>query len=47
MNVSIATYSEIEYTYSYLKFVYPCIVNIIVNDYQQDTTILAYLFIPN
>jgi len=27
--------------------VYPCIVSIIVNDDQQDATILAYLFIPN
>ena len=25
----------------------PCIVSIIVNDDQQDATILAYLFIPN
>jgi len=25
----------------------PCIANIIVNDDQQDATILAYLFIPN
>jgi len=30
-----------------LTFVYPCIVSIIVNDDQQDATILAYLFIPN
>ena len=28
-------------------FVYPCIASIIVNDAQQDATILAYLFIPN
>ena len=26
---------------------YPCIVSIIVNDEQQDATILAYLFVPN
>jgi hypothetical protein len=31
----------------HLTFVYPCIVSIIVNDDQQDATILAYLFIPN
>ena len=30
-----------------LTFVCPCIVSIIVNDDQQDATILAYLFIPN
>ena len=30
-----------------LTFVYPCIASIIVNDDQQDATILAYLFIPN
>ena len=30
-----------------LDFMYPCIVSIIVNDDQQDATILAYLFIPN
>ena len=30
-----------------LTFVCPCIVSIIVNDDHQDTTILAYLFIPN
>ena len=28
-----------------LTFVYPCIVSIIVNDDQQDATILGYLFI--
>ena len=28
-------------------FVCPCIVSIIVNDDQQDATILVYLFIPN
>jgi len=31
----------------WLTFVYPCIASIIVNDDQQDATILAYLFIPN
>ena len=31
----------------YMTFVYPCIAIIIVNDDQQDATILAYLFIPN
>ena len=31
----------------YLTFVYPCIVSAIVNDDQQDATILAYLFISN
>jgi len=36
-----AQYSKI------LTFVCPCIVSIIVNDDQQDATILAYLFIPN
>jgi len=30
-----------------LTFVCPCIVTIIVNDDQQDATILAYVFIPN
>ena len=30
-----------------MAFVYPCIASIIVNDDQQDATILAYLFIPN
>ena len=30
-----------------MTFVYPCIASIIVNDDQQDATILAYLFIPN
>ena len=30
-----------------VTFVYPCIASIIVNDDQQDATILAYLFIPN
>ena len=30
-----------------LTYVCPCIVSIIVNDDQQDATILAYLFIPN
>ena len=30
-----------------LTFVCPCIFCIIVNDDQQDATILAYLFIPN
>ena len=30
-----------------LTFVCPCIASIIVNDDQQDTTILAYLFIHN
>ena len=30
-----------------LTFVCPCIVIIIANDDQQDTNILAYLFIPN
>ena len=29
----------------FLAFVYPCIVSTIVNDYQQDATILVYLFI--
>jgi hypothetical protein len=33
--------------YEYLTFVYPCIASIIVNDDQQDATILAYIFIPN
>ena len=28
-------------------FIYLCITSIIVNDNQQDATILAYLFIPN
>ena len=31
----------------HLTFVCPCIVSIIVNDDQQDATILVYLFIPN
>ena len=30
-----------------LKFACPCIVSLIVNDDQQDATILAYLFIRN
>jgi len=30
-----------------LTFVYPCIASIIVNDEQQDATILAYIFFPN
>ena len=30
-----------------LTFVYPWVPSIIVNDDQQDATILAYLFIPN
>ena len=30
-----------------LTFVCPCIVSIIVNDDQQDATILVYLFIPD
>ena len=36
----------LQYIY-YLTFVCPCIVSIIVNDDQQDATILAYLFILN
>ena len=32
---------------TYLTFVCPYIASIIVNDDQQDATILAYLFIPN
>jgi len=31
----------------FLTFVYPCIVSVTLNDYQQDATILAYFFIPN
>ena len=31
----------------HLTFVCPCIFSITVNDDQQDTTILVYLFIPN
>jgi len=34
-------------TTCFLTFVYPCIASIIINDNQQDATILAYLFIPN
>ena len=30
-----------------LTSVCPCIANIVVNDDQEDTTILVYLFIPN
>ena len=30
-----------------LTFVCPCMVSTIVNDDQQDSTILVYLFIPN
>jgi len=37
----------LESAVNYLTFVCACIVGIIVNDDQEDATILSYLFIPN
>jgi len=47
LNRNIIILHTASYYTLHLTFVCPCNISIIVNDDQQDSTILAHLFIPN